>query len=67
MSPLRLLSWLLGPERLERLDAALGITWLGLNHGRRLLAALPATAVAGAVAAVLATRRRRDGARALQH
>lgn len=58
MSPLRLLSRLLGPDRLEKLDSALGITWLGLNHGSRLLVALPATAAAGALAAALARHRR---------
>lgn len=66
MSPLRLLSRLLGPDRLERLDSALGITWLGLNYGGHLLGAMPATVAAGAVAAAVAAYRRRDNTPALR-
>ncbi|KAL4421656.1 hypothetical protein ABPG75_010947, partial [Micractinium tetrahymenae] len=54
MSPLRLLFHLLGPAGLEALDSALGIIWLGRNHSKQMLAALPAGAVAWAVAAVAA-------------
>lgn len=60
MSPLRLLFHLLGPAGLEKLDTALGITYMGHHHGKRLLAALPATAAAALAAVAVGRLSRRQ-------